>query len=145
MKREIFQDFSCFKEDIMATHRDSVARILPKPMNTVNTVLNTVNKNTSAKIHFKSLHLKNVLREALAAQMMPPPPPPGPPMGGNGSATLKYVVNNNPNDLIMQEGEVEFYKNDVETGSVSSGGSDDYEDQLNIIAELGKLPFLQFT
>ena len=89
--------------------------------------------------------MKNVLREALAAQMMPPPPPPGPPMGGNGSATVKYVVNNNPNDLIMQEGEVEFYKNDVETGSVSSGGSDDYEDQLNIIAELGKLPFLQFT
>ena len=166
LKREIFRilqlRLSCFKvrmvrrhsipgkfqvydTSIMNHHRDSVARILPKPLNTV---LNTV-KNTSAKIHFKSLNLKNVmLREALAAQMMPPPPPPGPPAGApmgtpeGQVGSIKYVVNNNTNDLILQEGELEFYKNDMETGSVGSGGSAsedfDHEEHMNIIAALGE-------
>ena len=78
--------------------------------------------------------------------MMPPPPPPGPPagapLGESQVGPIKYVVNNNTNDLILQEGEVEFYKNDMETGSVGSGGSAsedfDHEDHMNIIAALGK-------
>ena len=137
--------FQVYDTSSMNTHRDSVARILPKPLKVLNTV-----KNTSAKIHFKSLNLKNVmLREALAAQMMPARPPPGPrtPMGGPEGQVgpIKYVVNNNTNDLILQEGEVEFYKNDMETGSVGSGGSAsedfDHEEHMNIIAALGKFLF----
>ena len=140
--------FQVYDTSSMNTHRDSVARILPKPLKVLNTV-----KNTSAKIHFKYLNLKNVmLREALAAQMMPPPPPPGPPtpMGGPEGQVgpIKYVVNNNTNDLILQEGEVEFYKNDMETGSVGSGGSAsedfDHEEHMNIIAALGKFLFSLF-
>ena len=128
--------------EIMQNHRDSVARILPKPtVVTHNTV-----KNNAATIHFKSLSLKSLLlKEALAAQMMPPPPPPGPPLPTFKSSNLVGVASD---VLIPQEGEIEFYKNDADMknggGSNSSGESannDDFEEDLSIVSDLGKCHF----
>lgn len=141
-------------------HNDSMARILPKPLTTDSTTTGAglnlsvsqaatiqVNRTPKCQVRMtsklRSLLLeghRRDLEEGMARQMMPPPP--APPRGSVGSRfsppPFKSLLN--AANLLIHEGEVEFYKNDgCKSESSSSHHEDDFDDlDEDTVTNLGR-------